>query len=115
MLLYELITLDDIHKVTKVQEHALNADDQMWYIHINHSCQELTDIITGQIHTPDQWIIVRYANMYREAIVKIVHEAFHAIGTEIDADTDEDSTTSDEEELVIGTCVCGHPVHPPDV
>ena len=109
MLLYELITLDDIHNVTKVQEHALNPDYRMWYIHKDHSCEEQTDIITGQIDTPDQWIIVRYADMYREAIVKIVHEAFHANGTEIDADTDEDSTTSDEKELVIGRCVCGYP------
>ena len=53
--------------------------------------------------------------MYREILVQIVHEAFHAIGTEIDADTDEDSTTSAEEESVIGTCVSGHPAHPPDV
>ena len=77
----------------------------------DHSCEELTDIISGQIDTPDQWIIVRYDDKYRDILVQIVHEAFHAIGTEIDADTDEDSTTSAEEELVIGACVCGHPVH----
>ena len=115
MMLYELITLEDVHNVTKVKDYALNTAYKMWYIHKDHSCEELTEIISGQIDTPDQWIIVRYDDMYREILVQIVHEAFHAIETEIDADTDEDSTTSAEEELVIGVCVCGHPVHPPDV
>ena len=115
MMLYELITLEDVHNVTKVKDYALNPAYKMWYIHKDHSCEELTDIISGQIDTPDQWIIVRYDDMYREILVQIVHEAFHAIGTEIDADTDEDSTTSDEEELIIGRCVCGHPVPDPDM
>ena len=115
MMLYELITLEDVHNVTKVKDYALNPAYKMWYIHKDHSCEELTEIISGQIDTPDQWIIVKYDNMYRDILVQIVHEAFHAIGTEIDGDTDEDSTTSAEEESVIGTCVCGHPVHPPDV
>ena len=114
MLVYELISLEDIHNVTKVQEHAI-AGHKMWYIHKNHSCDELTQILTGQIDTPDQWIFVKFANLYCDTIVTIVHETFHAVGTEIEPDTDEDSTTSDEEELIIGRCVCGHPVPDPDV
>ena len=111
MLLYNLISLEDIQNVAKVQEHAL-AGHKMWYIHKNHSCDELNQILTGQIDTPDQWIFVRFANRYWETIATILHDTFHAVGTEIEADTDEDST-SDEEELIIGRCVCGHPV--PDV
>ena len=109
---YNLITLEDIQNVPKVREHAL-AGDKMWYIHKDHSCHELNEILTGEIDTPDQWIFVLFANGYRETIATIVHETFHAVGTEIDADSDEDNTTSDEEELIIGRCVCEHPV--PDV
>ena len=114
MLAYNLITLEDIQNVTKVQAHAL-AGNKMWYIHKDHSCQELNQILTGEMDTPDHWIFVRYANRYRETIATIVHDTFHVVGTEIETDSDEDSTTSDEEEEIIGRCVCGHPVPPPDV